>query len=543
MLAVKNLHVSFYGETHHTDSAVPIFECVKGVSFTLNPSETLAIVGESGSGKTLTALSIVGLLPYPKAFHPAGSVQLVDLDIELLGAPEPILRQLRGKRIGFIFQDPMTALNPLHTVFKQISEALKLHIPLSGEALKEEVIRLLQQVGMEDAHEKLTAYPHELSGGQRQRVMIAIAIACKPDILIADEPTTALDVTLQTKIMEVLKNLQEIYKMGMIFITHDLHIVKHYAKRVLVMKDGVVVEEGLVADIFNAPQHEYTQKLLNSEPKGYRADKITVDDPTDNVLSATNLTVSYERDRAFLDVLLRKPANTFCALNDLAFALAKGESIGIVGESGSGKSSAALALMRLIDSTGEITLLGKRIDTLQDKLLRPMRPYCQMIFQDPFSSLNPRMIVRDIVCEGLRLHQRDLTSQAIEAKFKESMQDVGLGPDMYNRYPHEFSGGQRQRIAIARALILRPQILFLDEPTSALDRSIQCEVLELLNRLQRKYQLCYVMVSHDLRVIRAMCHRVIVLHHGKVIEIGCTQDVFEKSQHAYTKSLIQAAFA
>lgn len=536
MLQITNLCVGF---KNAFDKDNPEKFVVRDVSFTLNKGETVALVGESGSGKSVTALSILGLLPYPAAFHPNGSIKFDGA--ELLNLPESKLMPYRGHRIGMIFQEPMTALNPLHTIFQQISEPLILHLGMNKKTARPKVIELLHLVGFEDAEERLNSYPHQLSGGQRQRVMIAMALACEPDILIADEPTTALDVTLQATILDLIQSLQKRFQMGLLLITHDLGVVSKMADRTVVMKDGVVVEQGETKQILQQPAHPYTKHLIESEPSG--APTINPD-KSQEILSAQNLTVAFEKPVPMLTRLFQiKQKPDFIAVDNISLSLRQGETIGIVGESGSGKSTLAYALLRLVNSHGAITLEGKRIDSAIMNDLRPLRSSFQIIFQDPFSSLNPRFSINQLIAEGLVVHQPNLTEAERDQKVCDILIEVGLRPDARHRYPHEFSGGQRQRIAIARALILKPRILVLDEPTSALDRSIQAEVIDLLRNLQAKYKLSYLFISHDLKVVRAMSHRIIVMRNGKIVEEGAVNELFDHPKETYTKELLKAAFA
>ncbi|MGE3770132.1 MAG: ABC transporter ATP-binding protein [Bdellovibrionales bacterium] len=524
LLSVSNLAIAFGNTT-----------VVHDTSFTLDKGQTLAIVGESGSGKSVTALSIMGLLPGNARC--TGSVMFNGT--EMLNAPETALQKFRGHSVAMIFQEPMTALNPLHTVEKQIAEMLWLHKGLEAKAARPEVLRLLQRVGIPNAEQRLKAYPHELSGGQRQRVMIAIALAADPDILIADEPTTALDVTIQAQILDLLKELQRERNMALLLITHDLHIVRKMAAkkddRVAVMRDGAVVENGSCAQIFVAPRHEYTKMLLAAEPDGAPA---PVAPAAPVVVQARNVRVHYPIKAG----LLRRTVDVVKAVEDISFTLHSGETLGIVGESGSGKSSLVQALLRLNAFTGEVSINNERFDMLQGRKLRAARRNVQMVFQDPFASLSPRMSVGDIILEGPRWHEPHATRTELEARLLEAMDTVGLTPDMAHRYPHEFSGGQRQRIAIARALILRPKLLVLDEPTSALDRSVQKQVLDLLRDVQAKTGTAYLFISHDLAVIRAVSHRVIVMKNGEVVEAGATADVLQNPKTDYTKALLEAAF-
>jgi microcin C transport system ATP-binding protein len=508
------------------------FNAVKGVSFDLNPGQTMALLGESGSGKSVTALSILQLLPYPQAVHPQGEIWFNGEN--LLEASDERLRKIRGAGISMIFQEPMTSLNPLHTVEKQIGEVLTLHRNFKGSQRRERVIELLELVGFTDAHERLQSYPHQLSGGQRQRVMIAMALATKPSLLIADEPTTALDVTTQAQILELLKTLQQKLGMALLLITHDLSIVQKMAEKVVIMQQGKCMEAGLTAKVFESPQHLYTQELLNSEPRG-TAKVLAQDAPM--ILEAKNLSVKFIRNSA-----LFSPKTYFNAVKDVSLQVRQGETLGIVGESGSGKTTLAFALLRLQESEGEILLQGNPIQHLKNKNLRGLRHKLQIVFQDPFSSLSPRMTIAEIIGEGLKIHHPNLTFAQREKLIIESLEEVRLDIETRNRYPHEFSGGQRQRVAIARALILKPLILVLDEPTSALDRAIQVEVLELLKDLQAKHNLTYIFISHDLKIIRAISHHVLVMQQGQVVESGPTNGIYAKPQHPYTKTLFTAAF-
>jgi microcin C transport system ATP-binding protein len=507
-----------------------IIDAVKGVSFTIGKGETVALVGESGSGKSVTALATVSLLPESAVV--TGSVRYNGT--EMVGAAEPDLRRVRGNDISFIFQEPMTSLNPLHTIQTQLGESLALHQGLTGEAARARIIELLQKVGIREAESRLDAYPHQLSGGQRQRVMIAMALANGPDLLIADEPTTALDVTIQAQILELLADLKRTEGLSLLFITHDLGVVRRIADRVCVMQGGEIVEQGPAAQIFGAPQNPYTQKLLAAEPKG-RPDPVASDAP--EIVRTKGLRVWFPIHRGFL----RRTVGHVKAVNDATLSVRAGETLGIVGESGSGKTTLALAILRLIPSTGPVVFLGQDLQARHGKDLRELRRNLQIVFQDPFGSLSPRMTVEQIIAEGLGVHGvepgRDKRQMVADI-----MTEVGLDPATMGRYPHEFSGGQRQRVAIARAMILRPKLVVLDEPTSALDMTVQVQIVDLLRALQRKWGLAYLFISHDLRVVRALAHKVIVMKDGDVVEAGVGTQVFEDPRHAYTRALLTAAF-
>lgn len=524
LLRVNNLSVSF----GQGDKAQTV---VRNVSFDIHKGETLALVGESGSGKSVTAHAILKLLPYPLAWHPSDS-EIVFKEQSLLGLSEKAINRLRGNQIGMIFQEPMTALNPLHTVEKQIGEVLILHRGLRGDALRKAVLEQLERVKIPDPTSKLKAYPHQLSGGQRQRVMIAMALANEPDLLIADEPTTALDVTVQKQIMELLQELQRELNMAMLLITHDLGVVRHFSDRIAVMNRGELVEQRDREALFAAPEHDYTRKLIASEPRG---EPLPLSAEANVVLQAGKVTVRFPLHQPFL----RPPSKFLTAVDSVDLTLQKGATLGIVGESGSGKSTLAMALLRLQNSTGDIALNGRDVQSLSQTQLRPLRRQVQVVFQDPFASLSPRMTVQQIVAEGLEVHTEG-SRQSIEAAVIKGLEEVGLDPEARHRYPHEFSGGQRQRIAIARALVLNPEIIFLDEPTSALDRAVQVQVIDLLRDLQARYGLSYVLISHDLKVIRALSHDVIVMRSGKVVEAGPTREVLDNPQQVYTQELLAA---
>ncbi len=522
LLDVNNLKVSFRQDGE-------VSAAVKGVSFTVDRGETVALVGESGSGKSVTALSTVSLLGDSAMVE--GSVKYDGA--EMIGASEDKLMEVRGNDISFIFQEPMTSLNPLHTIQKQMAESLALHQGLAGDAARDRIVELLNKVGIRDPEDRLDSYPHQLSGGQRQRVMIAMALANKPDVLIADEPTTALDVTIQAQILELLAELQKSENMGMLFITHDLGIVRRIADRVCVMKDGEIVETGITAEIFDNPQHPYTRKLLEAEPSGHPD---PVDAGAEEVARTDHLKVWFPIQRGFL----KRTVGYVKAVNDATFSVRAGETLGIVGESGSGKTTMALAIMRLIGSEGGITFRDQDVRRWSTRELRRLRKDMQIVFQDPFGSLSPRMTCQQIISEGLSIHNVD-PHRAPRELVAEVMTEVGLDPASMDRYPHEFSGGQRQRIAIARAMVLRPKLLVLDEPTSALDMTVQVQIVDLLRDLQRKYGLAYLFISHDLKVVRAMSHKVIVMRNGDVVEMGASEDLFENAQTDYTRELIAAA--
>ncbi len=526
LLGVKNLSVDFTqgGKVTHA---------VKGVSFHINRGETLALVGESGSGKSVSALSILRLLPYPPASHPTG--EILFKGEELLHAPERKLRQVRGGDIAMIFQEPMTSLNPLHTVEKQIGEILEVHRGLTGEAARARIIDLLGKVGIHEPEKRLKSYPHQLSGGQRQRVMIAMALANEPDLLIADEPTTALDVTVQAQILQLLKRLQREQNMAMLLITHDLTIVRRIANRVAVMQKGEIVEQNRTEDLFANPRHPYTQMLLNSEPKG---DPPPPDERAPVIMEADNLKVWFPIKRGFL----RRTVGHVKAVNGVSVKIRQGQTLGVVGESGSGKTTLGLALLRLISSDGPIVFMGKHIEDYDAKAMRPLRRDMQIVFQDPFGSLSPRMSIRQIVEEGLRIQSPEMTWQERAALVAKTLEEVGMDPAAMERYPHEFSGGQRQRIAIARAMVLHPRFVVLDEPTSALDLSVQAQIVDLLRDLQKRHDLAYMFISHDLRVVKALASELLVMRLGEVVEAGPAARIFASPQKPYTRALLKAAF-
>jgi microcin C transport system ATP-binding protein len=523
VLEVRDLTVSFRQDGR-------LIEAVKGVSFSVNKGETVALVGESGSGKSVTALSTVGLLG--DTAEVSGSVTYAGK--QMVGVSERELRRVRGNDISFIFQEPMTSLNPLHTIEKQMAESLALHQALTGAAARARVLELLNKVGIRDAESRLGAYPHQLSGGQRQRVMIAMALANGPELLVADEPTTALDVTIQAQILDLLADLKRSEGLSLLFITHDLGIVRRIADRVCVMQGGEIVEQGPTAEIFANPRHPYTQKLLAAEQKG-GPDPVPASAP--EIVRTENLRIWFPIQKGFL----RKTVGHVQAVNDANLIVRAGETLGIVGESGSGKTTLALAILRLIPSTGTVAFLGRDIRGGNGAALRGLRREMQVVFQDPYGSLSPRLTVEQIIAEGLGVHGVDPGRNRTDM-VAEIMREVGLDPAMMGRYPHEFSGGQRQRIAIARAMILRPKLVVLDEPTSALDMTVQVQIVELLRELQRKSGLAYIFISHDLRVIRAMAHKVMVMQAGDIVESGDCAAVFTKPQSDYTKALMAAAF-
>jgi microcin C transport system ATP-binding protein len=525
LLSVQNLSVAFRQGGRETLA-------VDRISFEIAKGETLAIVGESGSGKSVSALSILKLLNYPAAYHPSGKVLFNGQD--LIGADEDAMRKVRGNDITMVFQEPMTSLNPLHPIARQIGEILELHKGLRGEKARARTLELLSLVGIREAASRLDAYPHQLSGGQRQRVMIAMALANEPDLLIADEPTTALDVTVQAQILTLLKELQTRLGMAMLFITHDLGIVRRIADRVCVMLQGKIVEQGPVAEIFGRPQHAYTQRLLAAEPKGRPA---PVAEGAATLLEAGPMKIWFPIKTG----LLRRTTSHVKAVDGISVTVREGETLGVVGESGSGKTTLGLAILRLIASEGPIVFLGDRIDGLKSAAVRPKRKDLQVVFQDPYGSLSPRMSVAEIVAEGLTVQQSGLSYQRRREIVAQALADVGLDPAAMDRYPHEFSGGQRQRIAIARAMALDPKFVVLDEPTSALDMSVQAQIVDLLRELQARRKLGYLFISHDLKVVRALSHRVVVMQNGKVVEEGPAEEIFARPREAYTQALLAAA--
>ncbi len=526
LLSVEDLSVDFRQSDNVTHA-------VRGVSFDIARGETVALVGESGSGKSVTALSVLKLLPYPAASHPSG--RIVFKGENLLAQDETAIRKVRGNDITMVFQEPMTSLNPLHTVEKQIGEIIKLHEGLSERKVRERVIDLLNQVGIAEPETRLKSFPHQLSGGQRQRVMIAMALANEPDLLIADEPTTALDVTVQAQILKLLRDLQQRMNMAVLLITHDLAIVRKVSDRVCVMSQGEIVERGETREIFDNPQHPYTRHLLAAEPKG---EPPSADPTAPVVLEADDLKVWFPIKRG----LLKRTIGHIKAVDGIDIKVRAGQTVGVVGESGSGKTTLGLAVLRLLSSKGRIVYLGREIDGYSFKKMRPLRSEMQIVFQDPYGSLSPRMAVGDIIGEGLEIHGARMGYDARRARVAEALLEVGLDPSAMDRYPHEFSGGQRQRIAIARALVLKPKFLMLDEPTSALDMSVQAQIVDLLRDLQRRHDLAYLFISHDLKVVRALANDVIVMREGKVVEHGPAAQVFDAPRTDYTKALMAAAF-
>jgi microcin C transport system ATP-binding protein len=526
LLEVKDLSIAFRQGQNVTLA-------VDRISFDVKKGETVALVGESGSGKSATALSVLKLLPYPAASHPSGSVRFKGQ--ELLSLSDRKIRQVRGNDITIIFQEPMTSLNPLHTIEKQIGEILELHNGVKGGKAHARIIELLTQVGIPDPAGRLKSYPHQLSGGQRQRVMIAMALANEPDLLIADEPTTALDVTVQAQILKLLKELQTRLHMSMLFITHDLGIVRKLADRVCVMSKGKIVEQGEVERVFTQPEHPYTRALLAAEPK---PDPAPLQPSAPIVIQTKDLKVWFPIRRG----VLRKTVGHIKAVDGVSIEVRKGETLGIVGESGSGKTTLGLAILRLISSDGPIVFMGSALEDLKFKLMRPFRRNMQIVFQDPYGSLSPRMSIADIIKEGLGVHHPHLSNAECEKRVVSALEDVGLDPETRFRYPHEFSGGQRQRIAVARAIVLEPTFVVLDEPTSALDMLIQSQIVDLLRDLQKRHDLTYLFISHDLRVVAALASRLLVMRHGKVVEEGPAVELFKQPRSDYTRALFAAAF-
>ncbi len=520
LVEVRDLHVNF-GDV----------EAVRGVSFDIDPGETVALVGESGSGKSVTALSILQLLPYPLASHPRGSI-LVNGE-EMLGADKARLLDVRGAMVSMVFQEPMTSLNPLHNIAKQVGESLVVHKRMSKAVARERTLELLHRVGLQEAESRLGAYPHELSGGQRQRVMIAMALANEPKLLIADEPTTALDVTIQAQILRLLKELQREFGMAMLLITHDLGIVRNMADRVCVMTEGEIVETGPSERVFTEPSHSYTQHLLAAEPKG---DPAKSDTTAPVVASAENVTVKYALGKSWLG-----GSRYFTAVKNVAVTVRAGQTVGVVGESGSGKTTLGLAMLRLLAAEGDLRFDGQDIGAVKRRDLVGLRKNMQIVFQDPYGSLSPRMSAQQIIEEGLRVHNPEVGKEERRARVREVMAEVGLDPDHLERYPHEFSGGQRQRISIARAMVLRPRFVVLDEPTSALDMSVQAQIVDLLRDLQKVHNLGYLFVSHDLKVVRALANWLIVMRDGEIVEQGPADEVFDRPRNQYSRALFAAA--
>jgi len=527
LLRVRNLGVTFGSQGTTTDA-------VKGVTFDIRKGETAALVGESGSGKSVTALSVLQLLPYPVARHTSGS-SILFRGAEMIAAPAERLREVRGNEISMIFQEPMTSLNPLHTVEKQVNETLILHKGMSPEAARKRTLELLDLVGIKEPAKRLSAYPHELSGGQRQRVMIAMALANEPDLLIADEPTTALDVTIQAQILKLLKELQRQFGMAMLLITHDLGIVRKMADHVSVMTQGEIVEQGPVAQIFDQPQHVYTRRLLAAEPGGH---PITAEAEAPVVMEGDDVKVHFPIKAG----ILRRTVDHVRAVDGISVSVREGHTVGVVGESGSGKTTLGLALLRLLSSKGEIRFNGKAIQGWKSTELRPLRREMQVVFQDPYGSLSPRLSISQIIEEGLKVHSLGGTESEREKLIIAALDEVGLEPESRHRYPHEFSGGQRQRVAIARAMVLKPRFVVLDEPTSALDMSVQAQIVDLLRALQERHRLAYLFISHDLKVVRALADEVIVMRQGQVVEQGSADRIFDNPSEPYTQALMKAAF-
>ena len=526
LLSVRNLSVAFHQGGRASTA-------VDGISFDIAKGEVLALVGESGSGKSVSANSILKLLPYPSASHPSGEILFKGKD--LLKASDNELRAVRGNDITMIFQEPMTSLNPLHTIEKQIGEILALHQGVVGQPARRRTLELLNQVGIREPEKRLKAYPHELSGGQRQRVMIAMALANRPELLIADEPTTALDVTVQAQILELLRDLKGVHGMSMLFITHDLGIVRKFADRVCVMTKGHIVETGTVEEVFTNPQHDYTRHLLAAEPRG---EPPVGDISKPVVMEGSDIKVWFPIKAG----LMRKVVDHVKAVDGIDLRLRAGQTLGVVGESGSGKTTLGLALARLISSKGRISFVGKDIADYSFKDMRPLRNQLQVVFQDPYGSLSPRMSVGEIIAEGLKVHEQSLSAEERDRRVCWALEEVGLDPLTRWRFPHEFSGGQRQRIAIARAMVLKPRFVMLDEPTSALDMSVQAQVVDLLRDLQRRHDLAYLFISHDLKVVKALANDLIVMRFGKVVEQGASAEIFRAPKEDYTKALLAAAF-
>lgn len=522
LLSVQNLDIAFSAQGS---------SLVKDVSFDLHSGKTMALVGESGSGKSITALSILKLLPLAGTYYPQGKVLFDQQD--LLALDNKALQHVRGKRISMIFQEPMTALNPLHTIEKQIGEMLKIHQSLSPESIKNKTLSWLKKVGIPDPKRRLNNYPHELSGGQRQRVMIAMALINEPQVLIADEPTTALDVTVQKQILDLIEQLKKELNMAVLLISHDLGVVKHYSDQIAVMYQGEIVESQPTEALFKAPKHSYTQALLEAEPSG----KPVACKSSGPHLEAKQVGVSFALKKSFFG----KTLEALIAVNNVSLNVAQGETLGIIGESGSGKSTLAMAILQLQKCSGEIFLADQALHNMPKKQLRSIRKHLQVVFQDPFASLSPRMTIAQIIAEGLHIHHPKMSNEEADNNVIDIMTEVELNPEERHRYPHEFSGGQRQRIAIARALILQPNVIVLDEPTSALDRAVQAQVINLLRSLQEKYAITYLFISHDLKVVRTIAHRIMVMKNGQVIEQGETEKLLTAPKESYTKALLEAA--
>jgi microcin C transport system ATP-binding protein len=525
LLEVRDLAVSFR-------TPEGIVEAVRGASFDIDRGDMLALVGESGSGKTVTGLSIPQLLPYGTASHPSGSIRLEGR--ELMGAGDAELRDIRGNRISMIFQEPMTSLNPLHTIARQVGETLLLHQGLGKSAVRARTLELLQLVGLADAESRLDAFPHQLSGGQRQRVMIAMALANNPDILIADEPTTALDVTIQAQILKLIKDLQQELGMAVLLITHDLTVVGKVADRVAVMTEGRIVEQGRTDTVLRTPQHAYTRHLIDAEPKGT---PVPYDAAAETIVTTRDLKVYFPVTRG----IMRRTVDHIRAVDGISVSVHRGQTVGVVGESGSGKTTLALALLRLIESDGPVVFLSQDIQGWKSKALRPLRRRMQVVFQDPYGSLSPRMTVAQIVSEGLRVHEPGLSGGELRAAVTAALEEVGLDAALAERLPHELSGGQRQRVAVARAMILKPDFVVLDEPTSALDMSVQAQIVDLLRDLQSRHAIAFLFISHDMKVVRALSHYLIVMRAGRAVEEGPSHAVFADPKDAYTKTLMAAA--
>ena len=525
LLDVRDLEVRFRTEAGEV-------EAVKGVSWQVEAGRTLALVGESGSGKSVSAMSVLQLLPYPRAFHPGGSIRF--RGEELLGAPGPIIRACRGGRIGTIFQEPMTSLNPLHTVEKQIAETLSLHSRLTGARARARILELLELVRLPEPERRMGNYPHELSGGQRQRVMIAMALANNPELLIADEPTTALDVTVQAQILDLIGDLRDRFHMGVLLISHDLNVVRRLADDIAVMRDGVIVEQGPAAQVLGQPRHAYTRTLIDAEPSGRPHPAPATGAP---VLAAEQIKVHFPIRGGFF----RTVKDHVRAVDGVSLQVTPGRTVGIVGESGSGKTTLALALLRLQSSRGRIVFLGQDISSLASGRLRPLRKQMQVVFQDPFGSLSPRMSVEQVIAEGLEVHARNMNAAERRTAIAEALREVGLPETVMSRFPHELSGGQRQRVAVARALVLKPKLIVLDEPTSALDRSVQAQLVGLLRDLQARHRLAYLVISPDLAVVRALAHEIIVMRDGLVVEQGEADAIFDHPREPYTRQLLAAA--